>query len=200
MHCSKLWTFFFMASLSLSPLAMAGQFNQVLSIGAMGPTWGQLVGTDGKKHAMEDWADSPFIVLVFTCNGCPVARAYEDRIARLDTNYRSQGVSVVAVHVHKDETAEEVRRHVEERGLEFPVLHDESQQVAKSYGATTTPHVFVLDRERKIVYMGAFDDNIREADVKEHYVVDALTALLEGRPPAVAESQQFGCSIKWRSP
>ena len=112
--------------------------------------------------------------------------------------YLERGVGLVAIHVHKAESFDAAADHAAEAGFNFDYLHDESQATSKAYGATTTPHFFVLDKGRKIAYMGAMDDNMNPAEVTKHYVEEAVNAVLAGTRPAVQETRQFGCGIKWK--
>lgn len=176
----------------------AGEFNSMVDIGQAAPSWVDLVSLDGTATEMSDFADAKALVVVFTCNGCPVARAYEGRMKEFAEQYSGQPVKLVAIHVHRAETLDDAATHAQDNEFNFPYVHDASQETAKAYGATTTPHVFVLDADRKIAYMGAFDDNMDPAKVEQHYVRDAVEALLSGESPKEAETKQFGCSIKWK--
>ena len=189
-----------MLSCIVSPFAsstLAGEHNDVLNIGDRAPDW-TLPGIDGQEHTLGEFANSKVVVMVFTCNGCPVAQRYEPRLIQFSKDYKSQGVAVVAVHVHRSETLEEAAQHAKDAGFNFDYVHDESQQVAKSYGAKTTPHLFVLDGQQKIAYMGAIDDNMIETKVKEEYLRQAVDSILAGEKPSLPETRQFGCSVKWK--
>jgi len=176
----------------------AGEFNKKLSIGDAAPAWKDLPGVDGKKHALADLKDKPFVVLVFTCNSCPIAVDYEDRIIAFTKKYDGK-VAVVAVNVNvieQDKLPKMVERS-KEKGFNFPYLFDESQQIAKDYGASYTPEFFVLDKDRKIAYLGAMDDTSTAANVKVRFLDDALDALLKGEKPAKGETLARGCLIRW---
>lgn len=186
------------ALLSLSALAPAGEFNKKLSVGDAAPVWKDLPGVDGKKHALADLKDKPFVVLVFTCNSCPIAVDYEDRIIAFTKKYDGQ-VAVVAVNVNiieQDKLPKMIERS-KEKGFNFPYLFDETQQIAKDYGASYTPEFFVLDKDRKIAYLGAMDDTSTAANVKVRFLEDALDALLKGEKPAKGETLARGCLIRW---
>jgi peroxiredoxin len=157
------------------------------------------VGTDDKEHSLGDFKKAEAIVLVFTCNHCPVAVAYEDRLIALQKDYQSKGVQVIALCVNDrdGDRLPDMKKRSEEKGFNFPYIYDATQQSAREYGATCTPHVFVLCKDRKIAYMGAIDDSMKEAKVSKHYVRDALDALLAGKQPETTVTKQFGCSIKW---
>jgi len=179
--------------------AAKAKFNKVVEIGAKAPVWKGLVGVDDKKHSLEDYKDAHVLVTVFTCNHCPVAVDYQDRLIQFTKDYQEKGVQVVAINVNNIEPdkLDKMKERAAEKGFNFPYLYDPTQKVGHDYGATVTPHVFVLNKERAIAYMGAVDDNQNAEKVTKHYLRDAVNALLDGSRPAVAESQQFGCSIKY---
>lgn len=172
-----------------------------LKIGDPAPSWSGIIGIDDKEHGLSDYGDAKAIVLVFTCNHCPVAVAYEDRLVALQKDYQAKGVQLVAVNVNTlaADRLDKMKERAKAKGFNFPYLYDESQKIGRDYGATCTPHVFVLDgdRERKIAYMGAIDDTQAAAKVKKHYLRDALDSILAGEKPAKATTRQFGCSIKY---
>jgi peroxiredoxin len=186
---------------TLASSSFAGKFNTVLNIGDKAPTWTGAVGIDDKQHALADYKDSKVVVMVFTCNKCPVAIAYEDRLVALQKDYKEKGVQFVAVNVNDNEAdglaAMKVR--AEEKGFNFPYLFDKSQVSARAYGATVTPHVFVLDQDRKVTYMGAVDDNQQPDKVTKQHLRDAIDAALAGTSPATTETKQFGCGINYKS-
>jgi peroxiredoxin len=148
--------------------------------------------------ALSDFKDQKLVVVVFTCNNCPVAVAYEDRLVKLAEQYASQSVAFVAINVNEGEDLAAMKQRAEEKKFSFPYVYDESQESAKSYGASCTPHCFVLDGDRRVAYMGAIDDNLREDKATEHHLRAALDQLLAGQQPTVAETRQIGCGIKWR--
>jgi peroxiredoxin len=181
--------------------AWAGKFNKRVSIGEPAPQWAGLEGIDGKPHSRDDYKDAPVLVLAFICNHCPVAAAYEDRLIQLTKDFKSKKVAVVAINCNTNEAdrLDKMKARAEEQGFNFDYLYDPSQQTARALGATVTPHLFVLDKNRKIAYMGAFDDNLNPAKVETRYVREAVEALLAGKPPEVAESFQFGCAIQYEA-
>jgi peroxiredoxin len=191
----------------------SGSFADELQIGNKAPGWSKLSGTDGKKHSLADYKDAKAIVTVFTCNHCPVAIAYENRLIALQKDYQDKAVQVVAINSNCEKVSPgdsfekmEVRAAGKDRKrgsgnedpFNFPYLHDSTQQVARDYGATCTPHVFVLCPQRRIAYMGAVDDNMNAEKVEEQYLRDALDAVLAGKQPPKTKTQQRGCSIKWK--
>lgn len=170
-----------------------------LKIGDPAPSFSALIGVDDKKHSLSDYKDAKIIVLIFTCNHCPVAVAYEDRIIALQKDYKDKGVQVIAVNVNNipEDRLDKMKIRAEKKGFNFPYLYDESQKIGHDYGAEVTPHVFVLDQQRKIAYMGAIDDSQNVEKVKTHYLRDALDALLAGKEPPKTVTKHFGCSIKY---
>jgi peroxiredoxin len=188
--------------LGLSGVAVAkAKFNRVVSVGDIAPRWSNLPGTDGAKHSFDDFKEASVLVVVFTCNHCPVAKGYEDRLIGFVEKYRGRGVTLVAINVNtgKVDRLDKMRERAAARGFNFTYLFDESQQTARAYGATVTPHAFVLDGKRRIAYMGAFDDQNEPDRVRRHYVIDAVEAVLAGRAPAIPESLQRGCGIQYEN-
>lgn len=177
------------------------KFNKVLTFGDSAPVWTDLPGVDGKSHSLSDYAEAQVLVVVFTCNHCPVAKAYEPRMLKFVETYRDRGVQWVAINVNlnKADRLDKMQERAKARGYTFPYLFDESQASARKYGATVTPHLFVLDRERRVAYMGAFDDSFDPAKVKRTYLTDAVDALLAGKPPPVRETLQRGCEIQYEN-
>lgn len=179
-------------------VVQAGQYNPDRNIGDAAPAWKNLPGTDGKQHSLDDLKDKKFVVVVFTCNSCPVATDYQDRISEFAKKYAEQ-VAVVAINVNKvpEDSLPKMKELAEKKKFPFPYLFDETQQIAKDYGALFTPEFFVLSPERKIVYMGGMDDNSNAAAVKTKYLEDAVEALLAEKTPAVQESLAQGCRIRY---
>lgn len=179
--------------------------NETLPIGADGPDFKDLPGTDGKKYGLASFKDSKIVVLNFTCNHCPYAQAYEDRFNDLAREYQSQGVAFAAINPndadnYPDDGFDQMVERAKQKGYVFPYLRDESQDVARSYGAVCTPHIFVLNDERKIVYEGRIDDNWQNPKAaKSQDLKNTLEALLNGRPIAQAQTPPMGCSIKWKA-
>jgi peroxiredoxin len=182
-----------------------------LATGAAAPDF-TLPGVDGRDWSLKDLAAAKLLVVVFTCNHCPTAQAYEDRLKAIVEEYHGKGVAVVAISpndpksIRHDElgytdlsdTFEEMKIRAAEKKFNFPYLYDgDTESVSRQYGPTTTPHAFVFDRDRKLCYAGRIDDSERESLVKSRDLRSALDALLAGRAPAVAQTKAFGCSIKW---
>ena len=182
-----------------------------LKLGAAAPDF-NLPGTDGKTYSLKDFSDAKLLVVLFTCDHCPTAQYYEGRVKDLSHDYEGKGVRLVAImpndpkSVRLDEMAytdvgdtfREMKIRAEDRHFNFPYLYDgENESVSKAYGPVATPHVFVFDQERKLRYVGAIDNSERIAAVTNHYLRDALDALLAGKEPAPAQTKVVGCSIKW---
>jgi len=187
------------AMLNCTVEAAKSKFNNVLAIGDQAPEWENLPGVDGKPHSLADFHDAKAVVIVFTCNHCPVAKMHEDRLIELAKKFEKD-VQVVAISVSRNaaDGLDKMKIRASEKKYPFPYLYDETQKTGRNYGATATAHFFLLDGERKITYMGAFDDSTLEpGKAQKHYLVDALTAMLEGREPRVRESLQRGCAIEY---
>jgi len=180
--------------------APAGTYNPDRSIGDTVPAWEALPGADGQKYSWEDVADRDFVVVVFTCNSCPYAVDYEERINALAKQYAGpEGrVAVVAINANliPEDSLAAMTKRAESRGFVFPYLFDESQGVPKTFGALRTPEAFLLNNQRQILYMGAIDDNTDAAKVETTYLEDAINAALAGTEIAVTETPPVGCLIR----
>jgi peroxiredoxin len=187
--------------LAFGQLVTAGEFNKKLNIGDAAPAWENLPGTDDKNHSLADLKDKDVVVLVFTCNSCPVAVGYDDRIIAFAKKHagKDSKVALVAVNVNviEEDRLPKMKEHAKEKGFTFPYLFDESQKIARAYGATYTPEFFVLNKERKIAYMGAMDDKNSEASAKVNYLEPAVTALLKGEKTEKGETLGRGCLIRY---
>jgi peroxiredoxin len=186
---------------SMATVAFAGMLNKVLSVGSPAPQWSNIEGTDGKQHSLADYKDAKAIVIVFTCNHCPVAASYEERLIALQKEYQQRGVQLVAICVSKgqEDDLAAMKTRAEEKAFNFPYLSDSSQAMGRNHGARTTPEVFVLDAKRKVAYMGKIDDNWMSVDdVKKPYLRDALDAVLAGRAPEIQETKAVGCGIDYQ--
>jgi peroxiredoxin len=197
----SLTTFLAAAFAMLGSGAWAGQYNRVLNIGDRAPAWRNLPGVDGKSHALADLKDKDVVVVVFICNHCPIAQAYEERLIAFVQKHGGAQSRVALVAISVDNSEEDrlpkMKEHAQEKGFNFPYLHDTSQKIGRDYGASVTPEFFVLNKERKIVYMGAMDDNID--DPKVNYLEPAMQAAVKGEKPAKAETRPFGCALKYES-
>ena len=165
----------------------------------------KLENVDGKYVSLADYSDAKGFIVVFTCNGCPYAKAYQDRIIDLDKKYKPMGYPVVAINpndtdLKPDDNLEAMKNRAEEKGFTFPYLKDATQEVYRMYGATRTPHIYVLTRDNNellVSYVGAIDDNYQDASaVQETYLASALDALLDGKQPNPSFTKAIGCSIK----
>ena len=168
----------------------------------------KLKNVDGRMISLADYKDATGFIVIFTCNHCPYAKAYEQRIMDLDKKYKSQGYPVIAISPNDpasvpDDSYDNMVKRAKDRSYTFPYLIDETQQVARKFGAMRTPHVFVLNKTSKgydVKYIGAIDDNTEDASlVQHHYVEDAVNALLQGKQVPVTETKAIGCTIKWKS-
>ena len=163
-----------------------------------------LKNVNGKMVSLAGIKNAKGYIVVFTCNQCPYAKAYEQRIIELHKKYAPLGFSVVAINSNdKDvvpgDSFEQMKKLAKKKKYPFPYLYDESQEVAKAFGATRTPHVYVLDKDRVVRYIGAIDDNSEDpALAKEKYVSGAVDALLGGQEVSVKETKAIGCGIKWK--
>lgn len=182
-------------------LAFAGKYNQKLSIGDAAPAWEKLPGTDDKEHSLADLKEKEIVVVVFTCNSCPYAVDYQQRINTLAKAHAGQNgkVAVVAICVNKvpEDKLPAMKERAEAEGFVYDYLYDETQQIAKDYGANWTPEFFVLNKDRKVVYMGAFDDDADAGAAKLKYVEDAVTATLAGKEFEVKETPAVGCAVRY---
>lgn len=167
----------------------------------------KLKNVDGKTVSLSDYSKAKGFIVVFTCNHCPYAKAYEDRIIAIDKKYASKGYPVIAINpndpaVEPDDSYAAMQQRAKEKGFTFPYLFDDGQKVYPQYGATKTPHVFVLNKEKSknvVRYIGAIDNNYADAaDVSERYVEAAVDALLAGKEVKQATTVAIGCSIKFR--
>ena len=162
-----------------------------------------LSGVDGRQHSLDDYASSDVLVLIQSCNHCPYVLAWEGRMKAIQRDYADRGVRIVAFNSndarrYPDDSFDEMRKRSEHEEFNFDYLHDEDQSLARALGSQRTPEVFVFDRDRRLVYHGAIDDNRNEEQVTAHYLRDALDAVLRGGEPEVAETTSVGCTVKWR--
>ena len=182
-----------------------------LQIGQKSPNF-NLPGVDGRNYKLADFADAKVLVIIFTCNHCPAAQAYEGRIKKLAADYRNRGIALVAISpndpksVRLDELGysdmgdsfEDMKIRAKDMEYNFPYLYDgEDQKVSLAYGPARTPHVYIFDRQRKLRYMGRIDDSEKSHLVKTEDTRNAIEALLRGRKVPVEETATIGCSIKW---
>ena len=166
----------------------------------------KLKNIDGKMVSMADMKEAKGYIIVFTCNHCPFSKAYEERIIALDKKYRPLGYPVIAINPNDPKQYEEdnfanMIKRAKEKGFSFPYLVDETQEVTKTYGATKTPHIYIVNRAKgnTIEYIGAIDDNSDDASaVKEKYVESAMTNIMNGQSANPNSTKAIGCGIKWK--
>jgi len=183
----------------------------ILAKGSAAPDF-DLPAVDGRRYSLKDFASSRLLVIVFTCNHCPTAQAYEERLQKLHDDYAKKGVAVVAVSpndpkaVRLDElgysdlgdSLEDMKLRAQEQKFTFPYLYDgDTQAMTRKYGPVATPHVFVFDQARTLRFVGRIDDAENPAKTKVHDTRAAIDALLAGQPVPVERTKVFGCSIKW---
>ncbi|MFK8039205.1 MAG: thioredoxin family protein [Crocinitomicaceae bacterium] len=161
-----------------------------------------LKGVDGKLHSLSDYKDVRGYIIIFTCNHCPFAKMYEDRIIALQNEFGQKGYPVIAINPNDPKAApadsyDKMKIRAEEKGFNFPYLFDDGQKIYPKYGATKTPHVFLLDKNRVVKYIGAIDDNARdESSVKERFLENAINDLSTGKKIKLETTKAIGCSIK----
>jgi peroxiredoxin len=193
-------------------VASAEEVHPILALGSPAPDFA-LPGVDGQVHKLSDYASSPVLVVVFTCNHCPIAQMYERRIQQLATDYKNKGVAVVAIQpndpqaIRIDEldssdvsdSLPEMKIRVQYKHLTYPYLYDgDTQQVTRAYGPQATPHVFIFDQQRHLRYEGRMDNSYRTELVKTQDARNAIDALLAHKEVAVKHTGVFGCSTKWK--
>jgi peroxiredoxin len=199
----------FMAGLGFS----ASEKVETLRIGQKAPGF-NLPGVDGRNYKLADFSDADVLVVIFICNHCPTAQAYEERIIKLAADYKNKGVALVAISpndpraVRLDELGysdmgdsfEDMKIRAKDMGYNFPYLYDgDNQRVSLAYGSARTPHVFIFDRQRKLRYVGRVDDSGKPKLVKSEDARNAIEALLKGRKVPVETTGTIGCSVKWAS-
>lgn len=178
-----------------------GKFNEKSNIGERAPAFEKLPCVDGKQYSTRDFEKAKVLVVVFTCNSCPYAVDYEDRLVAFHKRFcETDEVALVAINCNliPADSLDNMKKRAEEKGFRFPYLFDESQRVAEEFGAVRTPECFVLDRERRIVYMGAFDDSAKEKQVARKHVESAVEATLAGKAADTAETAPVGCLIRFK--
>jgi peroxiredoxin len=182
--------------------AIAGKYNKTISVGDKAPDFAGLPAVENGSDSSLTLSDikEPVVVLVFLGNHCPVVKAYEDRLIEFTSAYKDKGVKVVGVSVNDndEDRIPGIKKYTKDKGSNYIYGYDESQKIGHAYGATNTPQFFVLDKDRKIQYTGAMDDNQSENKVTKHYLKDAVEALLKGETPAVSETRPQGCGVQYK--
>ncbi len=177
--------------------------TNTLKIGSSAPYF-KLLAVDGNTYSLDSFKDKEALIVIFSCNHCPYVRAYEDRIIQIQNDYRDR-LQIVAINSndttnYPEDSFEEMIKRSKEKNFNFPYLRDETQEVAKAYGATHTPEIFLFDKERKLVFHGKIDDNWQEpSKVKTPYLRNAIEELLANKPISVPETFTIGCTIKWKN-
>jgi peroxiredoxin len=175
-----------------------------LALGAKAPlVTTKLKNVDGKEVSIAQSAGKEGTLVVFTCNHCPFAKAWEQRIAELGNSYVKRGIGVILINAndptaHEEDGYTEMQAHAKNRAMQFPYAVDETSAVARAFGASVTPEAFLFDKAGKLAYHGAIDDSKDSEKVQKRYLKDALDAIVGGRTPAVPESKSIGCGIKFR--
>jgi thiol-disulfide isomerase/thioredoxin len=189
-------------------VASAGESTGGIAIGSKVPAAvakTKMKNVDGKLLSITDVTGKAGTLVVFTCNHCPFAKAWEQRIVELGNAYAGKGIGVILVNAndpttHPEDGFEEMQARAKSRGMKIPYVVDDTSGVAKAFGASVTPEAFLFDKGGKLAYHGAVDDNRNEPDkVKARYLKDALDAVVAGKAPPVAETKGLGCGIKFRS-
>jgi peroxiredoxin len=209
---SILVLFLLLPGLNGNSLRLPAEDIKTLEIGAAAPAF-SLSGTDGKTYTLNSFESAKILVFIFTANHCPTAQAYEDRVLQLYQDYHSQGVDIVFVSPNSPKAVcleeigysdigdsfEEMKIRASDKKFPMPYLYDgEKQEMAKAYGPTTTPHVFIFDSQRKLRFCGRIDEMENPYEKASQYDTrNAIVALLEGKPVPIAKTKTFGCSIKW---
>lgn len=198
-----LMTFFAVAAISL----MSFTEHEGLHVGDYAPDF-KLKNIDGKMVSLSDYKAAKGFLVIFTCNHCPYSVAYEDRIIALDKKYRDLGYPVIAINpndpkTYPSDSFEGMQKRAKEKGFTFPYLLDDTQEIAKKYGASRTPHVFFLEKESmdkfKVRYIGAIDNDTEGTnDNRINYVQDAVNAVDAGQTPNPDFTKAIGCTIKWK--
>jgi peroxiredoxin len=163
-----------------------------------------LTGVDDKNYSLNDFSDKKILIVIFSCNHCPYVQAYEDRIMELQNEFEKDGVQIVAINSnddvkYPDDSFDEMKKRAAARRFNFPYLRDETQDVAKAFGATHTPQIFLFNSDRKLKYEGKIDDNWQEPDkVKSAYLREAILEVLGNKEVSMPETFSIGCTIKWK--
>ncbi|MEK9133091.1 MAG: thioredoxin family protein [Patescibacteria group bacterium] len=182
---------------------MSLTYSQTIPFGTSSPDF-SLPATDGKNYSLSYFVGKKALVVVFMCNHCPYVQAVLPRLIALQKEFGSRGVQLIGINSndeknYPDDSFEKMKNVVAELGINFPYLRDESQSVAKAYGAVCTPDIFVYDEQHKLAYHGRIDDNWQDENkVKVRELAAALESILKGKKPSPDQNPSMGCSIKWK--
>lgn len=174
-----------------------------MNLGDKAPDF-SLKGVDGKNYSLKDFAGAKALVVIFSCNHCPYVKAYEPRMMDIQRDYLAAGARLVAINSndaqsYPEDAFDKMAARAKDLAFNFPYLCDDTQSVARAYGATHTPHLFVFNAARALAYTGKIDDHWQDPSaVKQPFLREALDDLTAGRPPRLAETHAIGCTIKWR--
>jgi peroxiredoxin len=176
--------------------------TETLAIRVGAPDFGNLLGVDGERYSLSSFQDKELLVLLFISNGCPTVKASQDRMIKIQRDYLRKNVQLLALNSNNSylspaDTYAEMVLRVREKGFNFPYVKDEDRTVARAYGAVCTPHVFLLDEERRLRYKGRIDDSRNPERVTVSDLRNAIDDLLADRSVRVSETTPFGCSIVW---
>jgi peroxiredoxin len=192
----------FVVLTSMAVAAYAGKYNKVVSVGDKAPDISGIPAIENGEQKSLTLSDikEPVVVVVFLANHCPVVQAYEDRVIDFTNDYKDKGVKVVGIAVSQQsiDKLPAIKDYMKDHKSTYIYGYDESQAIGKAYGATRTPQFFVLDKERKIRYTGAMDDNQREDKVGKTYLRDAVDAVLKGETVPVEETNAVGCGVSYK--
>ena len=189
----------FMATTSPSP----NPLGEGLAVGDVAPDF-NLKNIDGSMVSLASYEEAKGFIVIFTCNTCPYAVMYEDRMIELHNKYVSQGYPIIAINpndpsIKSGDSYEKMQERAEEKAFPFAYVFDDKQEIFPAYGATKTPHVYLLDKARTVQYIGAIDNNARDEEaVSTRYVEDAIEDLIAGKQPSVTFTKAIGCSIKYK--
>lgn len=197
---------FYMALVGLVLLSAASEPVEGYKVGDYARDF-SLRDVSGKTVSMAQYKDAKGFIVIFTCNSCPYAKMYEDRIIALDRKYAAKGYPVIAINPNDaaqqpEDSFENMKKRAKEKNYSFPYLYDESQQITAAYGATRTPQVYLLKKDRtgyKVEYIGAIDNNHKDAaKADQKYTEDAIEQLMAGKKPKASFTKAVGCTIKWK--
>ncbi len=171
-----------------------------IALATQAPTF-ELPGVDGLQHSLDDYADTPALAVVWSCNHCPYVQAWEGRMVSLQREFGDRGFQLVAIssndaEAYPEDSYQAMKERAAEQGFNFDYLYDEDQSVLNAYGAERTPEVFLFDGDRRLAYHGAIDDSREEEGVTQEYLRDAIEAVLAGDSPTVNETPAVGCTVK----
>jgi peroxiredoxin len=184
-------------------MAITEHASERLKFGDPAPLF-SLLGVDGHPHSLERYQGKSLLVVVFSCSHCPYVQAYEDRLVDLQRDYAERGVQVLAINsndavAYPEDGFDAMQRRAQDKRFNFPYLHDPSQEVARAFGATHTPQLFVFDHKRRLRYSGKIDDNWQDPRrVTRRYLREALDSLLNAKEPPERYTHAIGCTIKWK--